>query len=1271
MDNILLVDDDPASIQALGQILSELGNVRFATRGEDALRLAHEWAPDVILLDAEMPGMTGFEVCRTLKAEADLADIPVIFVTSHTETAFEVSGFNMGAADFIAKPLNGSLVLVRVETQLRLKRMADELRQIATTDVLTGVSNRRGFDETLQREWRRARRGDEPLSLLMIDVDHFKLFNDRYGHPAGDSCLRSVARALVRATMRPVDLIARYGGEEFVALLPQTSRSGAVHIAHEIFGAVESLAIVHADSPTASHVTVSVGVACYDDQSACWVPFTPESRHTRDPNARPFPLDLVNAADRALYSAKRAGRAQGRLLDIADVDSPLLARALPARSGAPSRSRSMSASPSATDPLPSVAPSRPTIFVDQHRPLAPAALADGPGDPYPGMVESFAEVRRQETLLRTGALQSAIFNSANFSSIATDATGVIQIFNVGAERMLGYTAAEVMNRITPADISDPQELISRASDLSAELDTPIAPGFEALVFKASRGIEDIYELTYIRKDGSRFPAVVSVTALRDERDGIIGYLLIGTDNTARRQVEEERVKLDQRLRDQHFYTRSLLESNVDALMAIDPRGIITDVNKQTEALTGCTRDELIGSPFRSYFTEPQRAEAGTRLALQQQKVTDYELTARDINGRETVVSFNATTYHDRERRLQGVFAAARDITERKQYEDSLREATHKAEQANRAKSEFLANMSHEIRTPMNAVIGLSYLLGQTPLDAEQLDLLAKVKLASKSLLVVLNNVLDLSKIEAGELIVERSTFSLCSLLKEMTDVMSIQADAKGVDFELDVPDDLPAAMDGDATRLGQILTNLLSNAIKFTERGSVKLIVRQLAVTPERVTLHFLVQDTGIGIGPEVKGRLFAPFAQADASITRRFGGTGLGLSIVKHLVGLMGGEVSLESEQGRGTDVRVTLDFALASAQALALLQAPVAGIGEHALRGVRVLVVDDSDINLEVTRRILELEGASVCLASNGQEAFERIQAEPRAIDVVLMDVQMPVLDGHDATRRIRLELRLADLPIIALTAGALSSERQRATAVGMDDYITKPFDAQILVGSILRHVKRGGQQVERQAQANVETLPGAEQWTEIEGIDTDDARAHLGGDVDLFRLMLERLLKEYADVMLPSVTLDAPRLAAHSRRMHKLRGTAGILGAREVGLMAGEVEAACLAGEVDRASRLTADLAVLLHRLQASTAVTFDAARLRSHEAGLPGIAELEPSALAELVDLLRLQSLSAVDRFSTLTPKLRLLLGKNRYELVRGHMVNLEFSDAATALAASQS
>src|SRR5213075_3173263 len=208
--------------------------------------------------------------------------------------------------------------------------------------------------------------------------------------------------------------------------------------------------------------------------------------------------------------------------------------------------------------------------------------------------DNTARKQAEEALLQAGALQHAILTSANFSIIATDEKGIIQLFNVGAERMLGYLAAEVVNRINPSDIHDPDEVKARAAALSIELATTIAPGFEALAFKASRGIEDSYQLTYIRKDGSRFPAIVSVTALRDAQGAIIGYLLIGTDNTARKQVEAERMLLDQRVRDQQFYTRSLIESNIDALITTDPRGIITDVNKQMEALVGCTRDELIG-----------------------------------------------------------------------------------------------------------------------------------------------------------------------------------------------------------------------------------------------------------------------------------------------------------------------------------------------------------------------------------------------------------------------------------------------------------------------------------------------------------------------------------------------------------------------------------------------------------------------------------------------------------------------------------------------------
>jgi PAS domain S-box-containing protein len=527
-------------------------------------------------------------------------------------------------------------------------------------------------------------------------------------------------------------------------------------------------------------------------------------------------------------------------------------------------------------------------------------------------------------------LQSAIFNSANFSSIATDANGVIQIFNVGAERMLGYTAAEVMNRITPADISDPEEVIARAKALSVELGTPIAPGFDALAFKASRGIEDIYELTYIRHNGSRFPAVVSVTALRDAQDTIIGYLLIGTDNTARMEVEEERKKLDQRLRDQQFYTRSLIESNIDALMTIDPRGIITDVNKQTEALTGCTRDELIGAPFKNYFTDSGRAEAGINQVLKEGKVTNYELTARARDGTLTVVSYNATTFHDRDRRLKGVFAAARDVTELKRFEQTLQQKNIELEEASRMKSEFLANMSHELRTPLNSIIGFSEVLRDGlvgEMSDTQRGFIGDIFTSGKHLLSLINDILDLSKVEAGKMMLDLEPVLVSSLLANSLSIVREKAAAHHIRLEMDASEAL-GSIQADARKVKQIVYNLLSNAVKFSAKGG-QVTLRAARVPRAEVGqlsgswtgqslpladsaftefLKICVTDNGIGIARDGFERLFKPFSQIDSGLSRKFEGTGLGLAMVKLLAELHDGAVAVESAVGEGSCFTVWL---------------------------------------------------------------------------------------------------------------------------------------------------------------------------------------------------------------------------------------------------------------------------------------------------------------------------------------------------------------------------
>lgn len=273
-----------------------------------------------------------------------------------------------------------------------------------------------------------------------------------------------------------------------------------------------------------------------------------------------------------------------------------------------------------------------------------------------------------ESISTIGELQNAIVASVYLCIIATDTKGVIQIFNVAAEQMLGYPAKDLINKKTINELTDSEESNSQAKALSIEFSTLISPGLEALSYKASRDISDNHPLTYIRKDGNRLPAIVSVSSLQSEKNAIIGYLLVWTDNTSGDQIEEKQKLLDQQLRNQQFYARSLIESNIDAMMATDPNGVISDVNKQMEILTSCTREELIGTPFKNYFSDPERAEAGIKLVLTEKKVRDYELTACAKDGKETEVSYNASTFYDQNGILQGVFAAARDITKRKNNE---------------------------------------------------------------------------------------------------------------------------------------------------------------------------------------------------------------------------------------------------------------------------------------------------------------------------------------------------------------------------------------------------------------------------------------------------------------------------------------------------------------------------------------------------------------------------------------------------------------------------
>lgn len=556
------------------------------------------------------------------------------------------------------------------------------------------------------------------------------------------------------------------------------------------------------------------------------------------------------------------------------------------------------------------------------------------------------EKHRQATLLKTGALQNAIFNSAIFSCIATDAKGVIQIFNVGAEHMLGYAAADVLNRITPADISDPQEVMARAVAVSVELSTPILPGFEALVFKALGGIEDIYELTFIRKNGSRLPVVVSVTALRDVKDVIIGYLLISTDNTARKRIEAERAQLDQALQNRN-------------------------------------------------------AELETAKSL--------------------------------------------------------------AEKANLAKSDFLSNMSHELRTPLNAILGFAQLIESgtpAPTPAQQRNLEQILK-AGWYLLELINEILDLALIESGKATLSHEPVSLAEVMLECRAMVDPQAQKRGI--VMTYPHfEVPYFVSADRTRVKQVLINLLFNAIKYNKpEGTVT--VEYQPIPPGSIRIN--VRDTGKGLAPEQLLQLFQPFNRLGKE-TGAEEGTGIGLVVTKRLVELMGGTIGADSTVGMGSVF--WFELSLTTAPLLAIREAEHAAqtlpqVLDGALRRT-VLYVEDNPANLELVEQLIarrpDLRLLSAADGNLGIE-FARVY-KPAAI---LMDINLPGINGLEAMKILHADPTTAHIPIIALSANAVPRDIEKALQAGFFGYLTKPIKVAQFMDTLDMALKASGSAVAKE--------------------------------------------------------------------------------------------------------------------------------------------------------------------------------------------------------------
>jgi signal transduction histidine kinase/ActR/RegA family two-component response regulator len=682
-----------------------------------------------------------------------------------------------------------------------------------------------------------------------------------------------------------------------------------------------------------------------------------------------------------------------------------------------------------------------------------------------GHADGIMEGRRQEALLKTGALQNAILTSANFSSIATDAEGVIQIFNVGAERMLGYTAAEVMNKITPADISDPQELIARAKALSVELATSITPGFEALVFKASRGIEDIYELTYIRKDGSRFPAVVSVTALHDAQDAIIGYLLIGTDNTARKQAEEALLKAG-------ALQSAIFNSANFSSIATDAKGVIQIFNVGAERMLGYTAAEVMNKITPADISDPQELIARAK-ALSVELATSitpgfealvfkasrgiediYELTYIRKDGSRFGAVVSVTALRDAQDAIIGYLLIGTDNTARQRVEEErarldqalqdknaeLESAKFVAEKANLAKSDFLSSMSHELRTPLSAILGFAQLMdsGSPPPTSSQKRSIEQILQAGWYLLALINEILDLALIESGKLSLSLEPISLTEVINECQAMIEPQAQKR--DIRMVFPRfEIPHFVKAERTRVKQVLINLLSNAIKYNKVGGA-VVVDCTIGTEGRIRIS--VKDTGDGLTPDKLLQLFQPFNRLGQE-TGIEEGTGIGLVVSKRLVELMKGVIGVESRVGEGSVFWIELNLT-AELEPAADAPEPTAIARAQVHTGAQlctVLYVEDNPANLMLVEDLMARRpDIRLLTARDGNRGIEIARASRP--DVILMDINLPGISGIKAMRILADGTSTSHIPVVALSANAIPRDIETGLEAGFFRYLTKPI-------------------------------------------------------------------------------------------------------------------------------------------------------------------------------------------------------------------------------------